>query len=300
LASAEVYRTGRSARAENRNWSTVGGAVGPAGRRLGVASTVASPIIVEGRLWGTATVSAETPLPPDAESRLEQFAQLVATSISNAHGRAELVRSRRRIVAASDEARRRIERDLHDGIQQQLVSLGLAVRTVEADAPPGRPDLRRQLSGVAARLSHVLDELQAISRGIHPAILSQGGLVPALRTLARRSATPAELDVATGVEVSAPIEIAAYYVASEALANAAKHAQATHVAISLVPGDGTLRLSVLDDGIGGADPRRGSGLVGLADRVEALGGSLRVESAPGQGTHVAAEFPLDLDVLDEA
>jgi signal transduction histidine kinase len=300
LASAQVYRTGRSARVNAVDWSAVSRPIGAAARRLGTISSIASPIIVEGRLWGAMVVSAKEPLPPGAEDRLEKFTKLVATAIANADGKAQLVASRRRIVAASDEARRRIERDLHDGIQQQLISLGLAVRAVLADVPPGRSDLRGELSGVATGLTQAAEELQAMSRGIHPAILSQGGLVPALRTLARRSSIPVELDVTTGAELPAPIEIAAYYVVSEALANAAKHAQASHIDISIAPGDGSLLLSVLDDGIGGADPLRGSGLVGLADRVEALGGSIRVESPPGEGTHIAAELPLELEPLDES
>jgi signal transduction histidine kinase len=300
LASTRVYRTGRSARIDQRSWASAAGPIHAAKRRLGLTSTVASPITVEGRLWGTMSVSAEDSLPSDAEERLERFTELVATAIANADSRSELAASRRRIVAASDETRRRIERNLHDGTQQRLVSLGLAVRAAEAGTPPDRPDLRAELSAVAAGLADAADDLQEISRGIHPAVLSHGGLGPALRTLARRSAIPVELDVATDARVPAPVEVAAYYVASEALANATKHAQASHITLSLAARGGNLTLSIRDDGVGGADSTRGTGLVGLTDRVEALGGSTVVRSRPGEGTHISVELPLELERGEES
>jgi signal transduction histidine kinase len=296
LASTEVYRTGRSARIDTRDPASVAGPIHEAALRQGLSSTVASPIIVEGRLWGTISVSAKEPLPLDTEQRLERFTELVATAISNAASRSELGASRRRIVAASDEARRRIERDLHDGMQQRLVSLGLAVTAAEAEVQSDRNELRAGLSSIASGLGEAVAELQELSRGIHPAILSQGGLGPALRTLARRSAIPVELDVGTETRLPESIEVAAYYVVSEALANAAKHAQASRVEVSLAPRNGSTLLSIRDDGVGGADPARGSGLVGLSDRVEALGGSLRITSRPGDGTQITAELPLELEV----
>jgi signal transduction histidine kinase len=301
LASTEVYRTGRSARIDARDWASVSGPIHGPGRRLGLTSTVASPIIVEGRLWGTLSVSAKAPLLPlDAEERLERFTELVATAIANADSRSDLAASRRRIVATSDEVRRRIERDLHDGTQQRLVSLGLAVRAAEADVPPDRGDLRTELARIATGLADAIVDLQELSRGIHPAILSQGGLGPALRTLARRSAIPVELDVTTDARLPEPIEVAAYYVASEALANATKHAQASRVEVSLATRNGHLLLSIRDNGVGGADPARGSGLVGLTDRVEALGGSIQIRSRPGAGTHITAELPLELKAVEES
>jgi signal transduction histidine kinase len=248
---------------------------------------------VEGHIWGTMSVSAKQPLPLDTERRLQKFTELVATAISNAESKSELAASRRRIVAASDEARRRIERDLHDGMQQRLVSLGLGVRAAEASVPPDRGDLRGELSRIAMGLADAVEDLQEISRGIHPAILSKGGLGPALETLANRSTIPVELDVTTDTRVPEAIEVAAYFVASEALANASKHAQASRIAVSLAPRDGSLLLSIRDDGVGGADPARGSGLVGLADRVEALGGSINVQSRPGDGTQITAELPCE-------
>jgi signal transduction histidine kinase len=294
MASAEVFRTGCSARADAVDWSSASGAVAAAARRLGIVSSVASPVVVEGRVWGAMiVVSAGELLPSGTEGRLEKFTDLLATAIANAESRSELAASRRRIVAASDEARRRIERDLHDGTQQRLVSLGLAARVAQADAAAGRGDLRAELSGIAAGLADAVAELQEFSRGIHPAILSTRGLGPALRTLARRSAVPVDLDVTAKARFPEPVEVAAYYVASEALANAMKHAQASRVEISLATRHGSLLLSVRDDGVGGADPARGSGLAGLTDRVEALGGSIRLHSAAGAGTHITVDLPLE-------
>jgi signal transduction histidine kinase len=225
-----------------------------------------------------------------------KFTELVATAIANAEGKSELAASRRRIVAASDGARRRIERDLHDGTQQQLVALGLALRAAEATVSPEREDLREELSRVAQGLAEAVEDLQELSRGIHPAILTKGGLGPALRTVARRSPIPVDLDITMDMRLPEPVEVATYFVASEALANAAKHSQASRIDLSLEQGDGSLVLSIRDDGVGGADAARGSGLVGLTDRVEALGGSIRVDSRCGEGTQITAELPLELDV----
>jgi signal transduction histidine kinase len=297
MASAEVYRTGRSARVNPRDSSSVRGPIAATGRRLGIVSSVAGPIIVEGRRWGAMTVSAQEPLPLDAEERLAKFTELVATAIANAESKSELAASRRRIVAASDEARRRIERDIHDGTQQRLVSLSLALRAAEANVPPDGGALRSELSSIAVGLADLVADLQELSRGIHPATLSQGGLGPALRTLARRSTIPVELDVGTDARLPEPIEVAAYFVASEALANATKHAQASRIEVSLAPRNGNLLLSIRDDGVGGADPTRGSGLVGLSDRVEALGGTIDIESAPGGGTSLVVTLPLDSEPM---
>jgi signal transduction histidine kinase len=300
LASALVYRTGRSARLDADDWSSRGGPVAKEVRRLGIVSQVSCPIIVEGSLWGVITLNAREELPADTEQRLEKFTELVTTAIANAEGKSELAASRRRIVAASDETRRRIERNLHDGTQQRLVSLGLAVRAAEANLPPESDELRAQLSEVATGLVAAVEDLQEISRGIHPAILSKGGLGPALRALAHRSAIPVDLDVATDMRLEEPIEVAAYFVASEALANAAKHSTASRIDILLEQRGGRLLLSVRDDGIGGADAARGSGLVGLTDRVEALGGSIRVSSRPGNGTQIAVELPIELELPQPA
>jgi signal transduction histidine kinase len=294
MASAEVYRTGSSARVDAMDWPSASGLVAVAARRLGIVSSVVSPIVVEGRLWGAiSTASADELLPFGTEERLEKFTELLATAIANAESRSEVAASRRRIVAASDEARRRIERDLHDGTQQRLVSLGLAARIAEAGVPADRADLRAELSRIAAGLADAVAELQEVSRGIHPAILSERGLGPALRSLARRSAVRVDLDITTSARCTESVETAAYYVASEALANAMKHAQASQIEISLAERGESLLLSVLDDGVGGADPARGSGLVGLTDRVQALGGSIRIHSPAGAGTHITVDLPLE-------
>jgi signal transduction histidine kinase len=295
-ALGQVFRTGRSVRVDEVDYSAARGPLAAIGSRLGVVSTASSPIFVDGRLWGVVTVSYDKQLPPEAEERLEKFSELIATAIGNAESSAELAASRRRIVAASDDERRRIERNLHDGTQQRLVSLGLAVRAAEANLASERQDVQDQLSRVAIGLADAVEDLQEISRGIHPAILSKGGLGPALRTLAHRSAIPVDLDITTDVRLSEPIEVAAYFVASEALANAAKHSDATRIDVSLGRRNGNLLLSVRDDGVGGADAALGSGIVGLNDRVEALGGSLHVDSSPGEGTQIVAQLPLDLEL----
>jgi signal transduction histidine kinase len=220
---------------------------------------------------------------------LERAFNTMAGSLEASH--ADLRESRARVVAASDETRRRIERDLHDGTQQRLVSLGLEIRAAEAMAPAEETELRSQLSRTAGGLTEAAEELQEITRGIHPAILSKGGLGPALRTLARRSAIPVELELRTYSRLPQPIEAAAYYVVSEALTNAAKHSRASAVWVEVEAQDGGVRISIRDDGVGGAAPSRGSGLLGLKDRVEALGGTIVLDSASGNGTALRVAIP---------
>jgi PAS domain S-box-containing protein len=207
--------------------------------------------------------------------------------------RAELAASRARIVTAADETRRRIERDLHDGVQQRLVSLALAQRQAATMVPPELGELQAQLSGVMDGLAGALEELQEISRGIHPAILSQGSLLFALKALARRSAIPVELEVQVETRLPEPVERAAYYIVSEALTNTAKHAHASTVHVAVEARDGVLALSIRDDGCGGADPTRGSGLMGLTDRVDALAGTIQVVSPVGEGTTLLITLPVD-------
>jgi signal transduction histidine kinase len=206
--------------------------------------------------------------------------------------RAELAASRARIVTAADQTRRQIERDLHDGVQQRLVSALLGQRMAQALIPPELYELRLQLSEVADGLEGALDELQEISRGIHPAILARGGLAAALKALARRQVVRVELEVLAQTRLPEPVEVAAYYVVSEALTNAAKHAQASVVRVAVKTHDGVLELSIRDDGRGGADPAGGSGLIGLSDRVDALGGTIRVVSPVGQGTTLHVLLPI--------
>jgi signal transduction histidine kinase len=229
---------------------------------------------------------------PATEARIGDSADLVAIAISNAETRAELTASRARIVTASDQARRRFERDLHDGAQQRIFSLGLALRAVEASILAEHDQIRDQVSNVIDGLAGVSTELQELSRGIHPAILSKGGLGPAIKTLARRSAVPVELDRNVDRRLPESVEVAAYYVVAETLTNAAKHAHASHVNVSSVADDDELRLTIKDDGIGGAVAGAGSGLIGLKDRVEALGGRLDISSPAGDGTTVTVAIPL--------
>jgi signal transduction histidine kinase len=272
------------------------GPIAEESRALGIRSSVGCPIVVQGRLWGVIAASSksEAPFPPDTESQIAEFTELVATAIANAEARAELAASRARIVSAADETRRRIERDLHDGTQQRLITLGLELRLAQSTVPPDLAELREEIGRAAMELGGVIDDLREISRGIHPAILSEGGLGPALRTLARRSAVPVELEVRPEARFPAPIEVAAYYVVSEALANAAKYAQASVAEVRVDARDGVLELTIQDDGVGGADPARGSGLTGLRDRVEALGGSLSVISTTHEGTSLHVELPIDV------
>jgi PAS domain S-box-containing protein len=290
--AAEVLRTGRFARIDD-----IAGKSGPLAALLqewGVRSTAGVPLVVDGALWGVMGIGSmrEEPLPADLEERMAQFAELVETAIANADGREQLTASRARVVATADEARRRIERDLHDGAQQRLIALGLQVRGAQADVPSELGQLGARLEEVAVEIEDVLEELQEMARGIHPTVLSRGGLVPALKTLARRSSVPVELDLRTAGRLPEPIEVGAYYVVSEALTNAAKHARAGSVTVEVEAVDGVLRVCVRDDGVGGADLARGSGLVGLKDRAEALGGQIALESSPTAGTAVCVELPL--------
>ncbi len=218
-------------------------------------------------------------------------ASLETMAVANSESRTQLAASRARVVAAADETRRRIERDLHDGVQQRLISLALELRTAAARLPAGQEEIGRQWTRTAHGLTDVVDELREISRGLHPAILERGGLGPALRALARRSAVPVELSAHLSGRLPPPVEVAAYYVVSEALTNVAKHAHASAVRVEASLERAALRLLVRDDGTGGADPARGSGLIGLSDRVEALGGRLEVSSPPGGGTSLLTVIP---------
>jgi signal transduction histidine kinase len=290
-----VQQLGRPGRIDN--YAGLSGPVVELASTLGAepGSTVGAPILVEGRVWGAILTSSTGPqvFAEDAESRLMGFAELVATAISNAVARAELNASRARIVAAADESRRRIERDLHDGAQQRLVSLALELLAAAANATAGPDELREELARGSSEVTAALDELREISHGIHPAILSEGGLGPALRALSRRCALPVELDISTSGRLAERIEVTGFYVVSEVLTNAVKHARASTVHVAVDQLHGTLRLSIRDDGVGGADPGRGSGLIGLYDRVEAMGGTIHVDSPVGAGTAVLVSLPLD-------
>ena len=286
-----VFETGRSARIDD--YGTATGAFADVARDWQFRASVGVPIWVEGRLWGVMSVGSRSePLPAGTEARLAGFTDLAATAIANAEAQAALTASRARIMAAADQARRRIERDLHDGAQQRLVSLALQLRQAQAAAPPGAAELAGRLEGVITEATGVLEDLREIARGLHPAVLTDSGLSPALRALARRSAVPVRLEVQVAARLPEPVEIAAYYTVAEALTNTAKHAHASTAEVEVATGDGILRVCVHDDGRGGAGFGQGSGLVGLRDRVEARGGRIWLDSPRGSGTAVRIVLPL--------
>jgi signal transduction histidine kinase len=289
----EVRRTGGPVRI--RSFAGASGAIAAEARELGIRSSVGCPIVVAGHLWGVIAASkrSDDPFPPNTESQLGSFTELIATAIANAESGAQLAASRARVVAAGDETRRRLERDLHDGAQQRLVSLVLGLRLVRGTVPAELPALRDDIGKVTEELTQVMEELRELSRGIHPAILSDSGLGPALRTLIRRSAISVELHVDSGPRYPPSVEVAAYYVVSEALTNVTKYASTSHAEVAVEERDSTLRVCVRDNGVGGAEPQRGSGLIGLRDRVEALGGSIDVTSPVGQGTVIDVLLPIE-------
>jgi len=284
--TATIRRTGAPARVDD--YRDIPG--GEPYVREGLRCGVGMPIIVNGRLWGMIAVgSGQGPMPPDTELRMMKFTDLLSTAVATAHNRAELIASRARLVAAADDARRRITQDLHDGAQQRLVALALRLRT----AAEYCTDLQAARESLCAAVNDALeinDQLREITNGIHPAVLSDAGLGPALRALARRSPIPTEVHVSFTDRLPAPIEVAAYYVACEMLTNAAKHAQATAIRIRARVDVGHLYVSIRDDGIGGVNPA-GTGIIGLRDRVEALGGTFKVTSDPGEGTVGICRLP---------
>jgi signal transduction histidine kinase len=298
--AAMVRDSGRAARMDSHDQAA--GAAAARIRALGLRSGVGAPIMAGSRVWGAAIAgsSRSDAFPPDAERRVSDFADLITIAIANAQARADLNTSRARIVAAADDTRRRIERDLHDGAQQRLVSLGLRLRLAEESVPPEQTAVREQISDVVTGLVGVSDELREMSRGIHPAILSKGGLGPALRTLARRAAAPVDLEIAVPRRLPDYVEVAGYYVVAEALTNVTKHAQASQVHLAVKTEGDYLYLSIRDDGIGGADTGNGSGLIGLVDRVEALGGRIGITSHRGDGTSLDVRIPLARDAVPGA
>jgi signal transduction histidine kinase len=290
---ASVRQTGRAARLDADDLKST--KVPEMIRGAGIRCAVYAPIAVGGHIWGAmVAASLSGPLPPDTEQRLADFTELVATAIANAEAHTEVTASRARIVAAADQTRRRIERDLHDGAQQSLVSAALQLRAAQAAVPPGADELGAELDDIASQLKEAVEGLREIARGIHPAILAEGGLSPALRILARRFPITVDLTACPEGRLSERLEVNTYYLVSEALTNAAKHAQASTitVAVAVEAADEVLRVSVRDNGVGGADFSRGTGLVGLKDRVEALGGRITLDSPRGAGTGVHVELPL--------
>lgn len=273
-----------------------------------VGHAVRAPIVVDGATWGVvvAVSPTSTLLSSESEARIAEFAELVATAISNTDARAQLIASRERIVAAGDEARRRIERNLHDGTQQRLLALGLDLQRIRATIPDGQLETHSELAQAERDLESVLEEVRELSRGLHPALLSRGGLRVALTALARRSPIPVNITIDLATRPPPSIETAVYYLVSEALTNAIKHSQASAISIgiaaeSLDPsasGDNrgrrglSLRAVIADDGIGGAESSEGSGLMGAVDRVDALGGRFTLDSRPGRGTTISIELPV--------
>lgn len=290
--TARVHRTGSPARIDD--YTGVEGSIATRLRDLGLRSGVGAPVVVDGVCRCALIVGSARaePMPPQAEEQICDFADLIGTAIRNAENREELKASRSRIVAAADQARRGIERDLHDGAQQRIVSLGLGLRTLEASMPQGDPTLRQQVENLINGMADLYTELQELSRGIHPAILSKGGLAPALKTLARRSVVPVGLELSVAGRLPESIEVAAYYVVAESLVNVAKHAEASEVVVRATLDDAGLTLVIADDGIGGAATGGGSGLIGLKDRIEAVAGELAVASRTGVGTTITARIPV--------
>jgi signal transduction histidine kinase len=293
-AMARVYTTVAPARVDS--YEGMPGEYPEQLRALGIRASVAAPVLVNGQLWGAvAAGSAADPFTADSEARLGAFAELVAQAIGNIDARIKLEASRARIVEATDAARRRIERDLHDGAQQRLVGLALSLRLAARRAEPATA---AAIERCLDELSTALAELRDLARGLHPAVLTEHGLLPALRMLATRSAVPVDLDSDFAGRLPATHETALYFVAAEALTNVAKYSRASAATVTL-RGDGQwAEISVTDDGVGGARPERGSGLRGLADRVEALGGHLTVASAAGKGTTVRARVAVATDNQD--
>jgi PAS domain S-box-containing protein len=288
-AIALVFRTGRPARIDD--FTTATGSFAASLRELGVQSAVGTPIVVDGRLWGALNSASlrPDPIPADTEERMGQFTELVATAISNIEARAELAASRARIVAAADEERRRVVRDLHDGAQQRLVHTVLTLKLAGRAFEEG-DDGALLLAEALDEAERATEELRELSHGVLPAVLTRGGLLSGIEALASRTPVPVEIRVSTG-RLPATIEATGYFVVAEALTNVAKHARASRAEVTVSVHDRTLQVRVSDDGIGGAHPD-GSGLVGLADRVTALDGLLRVESPERGGTLIAADIPL--------
>jgi PAS domain S-box-containing protein len=290
-ATVVVRRTGRPVRIET--YEGVPGTLAERLRGLGFRCAVATPIALGGRLWGAVIVSSVRAgaFAPGDEDRISDFAELVAQALANAQARELLAASRRRIVQAGDEARRRLERNLHDGAQQRLVALALTVRMAERKLDDDPDAAGRLLAQAGTELEQALAELREIARGLHPAVLTERGLVPAVDALATRAPVPVDVGSEIDGRLPGPVEAAAYYVVSEALTNVAKYAGASAARVGMRRDDGVLVVEVADDGVGGADASRGSGLRGLADRVEALGGRLELSSPEGSGTTLRATLP---------
>jgi signal transduction histidine kinase len=296
--SAMVWRTAAPARMDSYDEAT--GDIAALVRARGIRCAVGVPLIVEGRLWGTLNPARDwdEPFPAGTEERIARFAELAATAIANATARSELIASRARIVAAADEARRKMGRNLHDGIQQRLVALSMDVKSLLETLPQGLSDVRVGLTHVGRELEAVHEDVRELARGLDPPLLSLGGLAPALAGLARISPIPVSLESNVTGRLPHPVEIGLYYVVAEALTNAAKYSQARQISVSVSRLRQTLRATITDDGVGGADPGAGSGLTGLMDRLAALGGRLEIDSRAGDGTKISVVLPVADEIGD--
>jgi signal transduction histidine kinase len=288
----EVQRTGQAA--QRGDGQQAADEIAAWARQHGLRAAVGSPVFVEGRLWGViiAFAGAGGLRTEASQARMLAFTELAAMAVANSENREQLAASRARVVAAADESRRRIERNLHDGIQQRLISLALEMRVAANTIPPEQTELRQEWNKTVQNLTAVTEDLREVSRGLHPAILEDGGLGPALRALARRSTVPVDLSVSVRRRLPEQAENTAYYVVSEALTNVAKHAHASRVRVETQLTGNSLRVLVRDDGRGGADPGRGSGLLGLSDRVGAADGQIEIVSPRGGGTSLLAMIPV--------
>lgn len=291
-AVPKVSRSGRPERVDD--YSLVDGELAEMIRAAEIASSVAAPIWVAGKLWGAivATSGQAHYFREGTEGRVASFAELVSNALANADAREQLATSRARIVQATDAARRRLERNLHDGAQQRLVSLALMLREAEAKLGEDSTTTRRRLAEAREELTLAIEELRELARGIHPAVLTDRGLRVAVEALARRAPMPVRIEELPESRLPPAVEAAVYYLAAEALTNAVRHARATEVTVRVMQTARLVTVEVADDGVGGGELREGSGLDGLRDRFEALGGSLSVDSPPGQGTVVRGRLPL--------
>ena len=287
----QVLMTGAPARVHD--YTERPGEIADNMRRMRYRSSVSAPIVVAGILWGAVGIASAEPLPVDTEARLGAFCELVSLAVASAQARADLSASRARLVKAGDEQRRKLERNLHDGAQQRLVSLALTIRLARRQLETKPEAVAASLEGAANELDLALEELRELARGLHPAALTEQGLGPALANLAKR--LPIEVDLSAPDErLPENIEATAYYIVSEALTNVVKHAQARKAKVDMTLAGEVLKFEITDDGRGGADPFAGSGILGLRDRAEAVGGTLFVISPPGKGTLVTAQLPLSV------
>jgi signal transduction histidine kinase len=288
----KVVRSGKAQRVDR--YEEVDGTLAATVRGVGYRAGVAAPVSVGGRLWGVlaAATTTDEPLRGDLEQRLCDFADLVAQALANADAYEKLAASRARVVEVGDTERRRLERNLHDGAQQRLVSVALGLSVVGRKLESDPEAAREVLSAAQDDLAQGLAELRELARGIHPVVLTERGLGPALDSLLARAPVPVEIVEIPDERLAPSVEAAAYYVVAEAITNVGKYARASGATVGVSRSHTRATVTVCDDGVGGADANHGSGLHGLAARVESLNGRLDVDSPPGRGTRIKAEIPL--------